>query len=521
MSVRFRVSVAPALVAACLLAGCGGGSGGGGAPTTSQPGSSTSATFRLGALASTVRSAAVAFSTGPIIEVALPAGCPASPSCAITVPAPAGETTSAYRVYVYPTADGSGTALEMATGDVDFVAGGTTTTSVAFRPVMDSFTMTVSPVSYTAQTIAALTLSVVAKDVSGATIGFPYYAKNGARMQFTVDTTFSDGSTQADQLAIDSAPTVATYDADGFLPNPLKFTARAADVTILHAPISGYAPVTVTVSPQQPTNSVGYALAPNQLDLYTAGTATLARSFYFAPQAANFVRFDRNGTVWVDAPGPVPVPFPFTSLLEGATAQGAGAGPILAPSVGDFALSFDAAGRLYVGNASTRSVSVYSVDARSALTPVRTLSLAASPCSATADASGALYVALCGTTGVTEYAPTSNAAIASNPTASAPVAVDPSGNVFAMYGATIGEWTAGTFGPNAPARTLGGLPCALSDLGAAPTGAVYALTGPTCAAGNVLYYYAPGSTSPALLQRFSTTLTADYTGQHAVAVPLK
>jgi len=555
LSVRLRVAILSVYLAALLFAGCSGGATGGGTPTNPTPPTATAkptsmpsptlATFQLGALPSTVKSAAVIFSTGPLKEASFPSACPASPSCSITVPAPAPTSATGYRVYVYPTTDGSGTALEIATGVIGIVPGQDNMTAVStFYSVVDSYTLSVSPATITAQIATSIVANVIEKDVTGAIISSQSVTKDGSFPAFEVSVSESDGTTtmtgfgrakrvsastkRADVAAGDY---LGTYYYSGIAPYPTSFTSNVYGVNGSGSPLPGYMPVTATLTVEQPQNSVGYALAPNVTDLYSTGTATLARSYSIQYGYADFVRFDPSGTVWIqNYQGTYPIfgeEDDFT--LGGVTAQGTAAPPITMPT-GDSFLGFDAAGRLYIASpgaltgqpiAGQPAVLVYAVGAGSALTLVRTVAVPSPPCTGAADASGRLYLATCTANGVAEYAPGVTGPSASNSTAAGPVAVDPSGDVFATYGSAIGEWTAGTFGPAAPSRLLTGLPCALSDLAVDKAGDVYALTGPACSAGNNLYYYPAGANSPTLLQQFSAAFDANYSGQHSVAAPLK
>ncbi len=105
------------------------------------------------------------------------------------------------------------------------------------------------------------------------------------------------------------------------------------------------------------------------------------------------------------------------------------------------------------------------------------------------------------------YAPGANgnaAPLATDATATGPLTVDPSGNLFAAYAGTVGVWPAGSFGTAGPSRTLP-LPAGLqiADIAVDRGGSAYVLARPSSAdrfAPATLFYVAPGASSAATLR---------------------
>lgn len=106
---------------------------------------------------------------------------------------------------------------------------------------------------------------------------------------------------------------------------------------------------------------------------------------------------------------------------------------------------------------------------------------------AAVDLFGNIYVSLSNGSGVYEYGPSGNGniqPITGNTSALGPPATDGAGNVYAIDGtltSTLGVWQAGTFGLNAPGRTVTAQGAfTLGDIGVDPAGDAYS-------AGGVIY----------------------------------
>jgi hypothetical protein len=492
------------LAGIALVAGCSGGSTTP-SPTptatptpqpspTQSPGAAT-ATFVFGAsLSPSAKSASVVFSTGAPIVAALPTGCAASQNCSITVSAPVGNQ-KAYRVYAYPSTNGTGTAVGIGTGDATFLSGQTTKITVALEGVMNSYTLAFTQANLVSQIATGINISVVAKDVTGATLTGPYLTTNDDVPSISVAATDSTGaSTSVGTITIAGPPNSISYSYSGILPNPVKFTAT----------LSGYASASVPIAFAQPTGTVGYALLQPQglgVALYPTGTTTVSRS-YVLPGSP--VRFDPSGTIWAG--------------LSGVKTDGTVAGPI--PLQNATLLSFDPGGRVYVATQSNNPViNVYTLGPSDAPTLVRSVTPASNPCSAAADAAQNLYVATCSKPPfeVSEFASgtNGNTPTTSNTSATAPVALDSAGDLYAYVPSTdaIGIWPSGTFGPAVPSRSLTAPPCSgansMIDLAVDLNGNVYALSN-GCSGSPSLYYYASGTSTPQLLSVQSTSVTAPF-----------
>lgn len=267
----------------------------------------------------------------------------------------------------------------------------------------------------------------------------------------------------------------------------------------------GTPPVPVpSAGPTPPSLSVlGYAVqsrtsgVPRVLTEYPLGSTIATNTF--AELGGQGIRFDPSGTLWSDHIGDI----------GGYRPDGSSAGTIFGPS--GTLRSFDVQGKMYM--ASARSVDVYVLGASNAVTLVRSIATAAFACSSAADGAGNVYVATCaaGRQGpiwdhVVMYGPSASgnaAPLAANAGTTGPVAVDHAGNLYAIYSGSIGEWTAGTFGPGAPARVLSiASGTIVLDIAADRAGNVYAVTtpGPFFSGSSNLDFFAAGSTLATPLQ---------------------
>jgi hypothetical protein len=268
----------------------------------------------------------------------------------------------------------------------------------------------------------------------------------------------------------------------------------------------GTPPVTVpSATPSPPSLSVlGYAVQsrtssqPRVLTEYPLGSTIATNTF--AENGGADIRFDPSGTLWSDHIGD----------FVGYRPDGSDAGRIFGLS--GTLRSFDVQGRMYVASCCW-SLDVYVLGAANAAALVRSIAIPAFACSSGADGAGNVYLATCtaGPQGriwnnVVMYGPgaSGNAApIAMNAGTTGPIAVDHAGNVYALYGGGIGEWTAGTFGPGAPSRVLSiASGTIVFDMTADRAGNVYAVTnpGPFFSGSSTLLFFAARSNVATPLQ---------------------
>lgn len=275
----------------------------------------------------------------------------------------------------------------------------------------------------------------------------------------------------------------------------------------------GAAPAPLVTAPG--AGAIGYATVSGgrgqarSIDEYPAGSTSPLRTI--AELGGASIRFDVLGTLWSDRIG----------SYAGYHPDGSSAGEINLPGA---LLSFDGSGNLYV--ATCCSVDVYAVGAANTVTLSRSIAISSYACSAAADGAGNLYVATCtadltGTRfgSVSMYAPGANgnaAPLVTDTTATGPLTVDPSGNLFAAYAGTVGVWPAGSFGSAGPSRTLP-LPAGLriADVAVDRGGSAYVVAWPLSAGRfppATLFYVAAGA-------RSATTLRSG--AIDAVTVPLR
>jgi hypothetical protein len=191
---------------------------------------------------------------------------------------------------------------------------------------------------------------------------------------------------------------------------------------------------------------------------YALGSTTSLQSFSQTGGAR--IRFDPSGTLWFDEGGQF-AGFRPDGSVAGTICCGAGA-----------LLSFDLSGNLYTQGSSAitdtdgstyPALNVDLVGLGGAFELERSIAMTGFPCSAVADRLGNAYVTTCETSrngplynSVMMYGPASNGLavpLFTSTVANGPVAIDPSGNVYAAVTGGVGVWT-GSFTSGAPTRTI-------------------------------------------------------------------
>ncbi|MDB5094382.1 MAG: hypothetical protein JWO85_2483 [Candidatus Eremiobacteraeota bacterium] len=264
--------------------------------------------------------------------------------------------------------------------------------------------------------------------------------------------------------------------------------------------------VTAFISPPTPApgaDRLGYALlsgsrsTPLDVTAYSSSGSSL---YSKQPFGGGSIAFDASGLLWFDRIGDLTAYLP-----DGSDA-------VLPSTYGIGALAtFDARGNLYTTGADT--VSAYAIGSDRVPRLIRTLPTPLEPCWVAADASGRVYVATClagpsvfhPTLGpVSMYPPAANDPTVTNTTATGPVAVDGSGNVYAVYNGAVGVWNAGAFGATPPIRTLPAGPAGtIMSIAIDRAGTAYVIVRPTpttFTTQSTLYTVAAGSSTPVILQ---------------------
>jgi hypothetical protein len=264
-----------------------------------------------------------------------------------------------------------------------------------------------------------------------------------------------------------------------------------------------------------PTTAIAYAalvrVSDPQLPVRAQVFPTLMGppSFSYAQLGGSRVRFDAASTLWDDQGSGLLGIRPDHSLI----------GPLF--DLQGSLLAFDPSGRAFVSGAGNTfalpccsyGLGIYLFSSNAAVPSALAAGLgnADFPCSAAADAFGNLYVATCAPVSqafesVSAYDLTGPSGVAgpfTHPTATGPVAVDPSGNIYAIVGSSIGMWSAGHFGASVPDRTLALGAVTVFDLAVDGAQNVFVVTKPLGAppsASATLSYFPAGTGPLTLLQ---------------------
>ncbi len=461
------------------------------------------ATLQLSSgLTAGAKSVVVAFPAAPLATATLPPGCQAAPPCSVTVPAQIGSSVS-FRVSAYTSTNGTGTPIALATPAAAFFAAQNTIVPVALEGLMASYTLAFSPTTVVSQIATEVTIDVVPRDATGALIGTPFLTNTGQVPAFTLNAIDTSGATTFLGTGPGN-PGDFVYAYSGILPNPSVVTST----------ISGYPNVSVPFPVSPATGVVGFATASESqfgdapFEAFATGSSTLVRSYNFGDNFFGFgIFFDPSGTLWINS---------FSGIV-GVKADGTLATSIHGLPPHQFASEFAADGTLYTvsGDSSQTQVNAYTLDSNNEATLVRSINAPPNNFDMAADASKDVYTA--GNQNVFEFGPAGNgsvAPIASNSNASIPIALDPTGNFYARYctasaGCSIGVWPRGTFGSNAPSRTIpiagqtpgGGT---LLQLSVDDKGNLYQLVGDSTY-DNSVYFVASGTNAPKLLGSAVTT----------------
>ncbi len=477
-------------------------------PTPFPGGASEVASFASN-MPAAAHSAAFTFTpatgTGAVtVLAAVPHGCSASSACSITVSAPVG-TNESVQVLLFASTDGSGTALAVGTVGTSFIANQSTSTSFGLKGVMASFTVSLSPATFTPGqplTNGQAQVQENAFDAAGEALA-PGYVTTGLQNAPQFIATVSD---TAGQLSVVSGTQLA-YSGAGA--GPASVTVQAPSYPTVTANVSYAAAAPLTIAFAAGLYGGGDFTSQLVVGEYAAGASTATRQFdaVYHTASGTLVRFDPNETLWG---GPI-----------GVKSDGSSAGTL---PFSDRLLAFDANGNAYASNITSNALNVYALSGSSA-TLLRSIASSGAVCSAAPDVSGNIYVGLC-SGGVREYAAGSTSGtvtpIASDATAFPPVAVDRSGDVIATAtGSTLVVYGPGVFGHGAPTASCVISVVAFNDVGVDTSGNVYVaaqtLSGTQQATGTIT------EVTAATIARSGCTGTAVLTGAEpvTVALPLK
>lgn len=430
--------------------------------------------------------------SGTTILTGVPAGCSTNPACTVTVSAPVG-TNTAVQVLLFRTTDGSGTPLAVGTATTSFIANQATSTGFPLNGVMASFT--VQPPTVTQGKPASFTPTINALDAAGETLAAGYVTKQYATPgPFTATVSDATGQTTVSGVSL------------------IKYSGSGAGPATITMTTAGYAPASASMTyasppPLVPTFAAAFiscveSTNTTTVDEYGSSPPVPVRQFVYQTCSSTPLRFDVNGTLWG---GPL-----------GIKSDGTSAGTL---GISDELLAFDLNGNVYATNTTSNALNVY---ATSSGTPslVRFIQNAGSICSAAVDLQSNLYVGLCNG-GVTEYAAGSATVLASDSAAYPPIAVDRSGNVYALNAAkALVAYTPGLFGHGSP-QTTSCTASSIKDLAVDTVGNLYVAS----AAFALLNYTGTLVAIPAAAIQSSNCVSASSTigigGAVTVTTPMK
>ncbi|GAC1432663.1 MAG: hypothetical protein NVSMB5_26520 [Candidatus Velthaea sp.] len=373
------------------------------------------------------------------ITTSIPSGCASALPCSLTLQVPAGANVTT-TVMTYGSTDGSGAALAGAHTVTTYLAGQTTTGAFPLAGIMASFNAVLNPNPLVIGSAGIVNAVVTALDAASESLAAPVDSNLNA-VAFCVAVTSSPQSMLMGGFACGSAATTN-------LTLPLQYSGVSGSATVeVQSP--GYTSVTVTptFTSATPPPAVAYALASGgSVSVYAPNNTIPIQTFVLSGTGP--IRYDVNGTLW-----------------SGTTGVQANGTPVSLPSgIVGTPLAFDTQGNAYTvvnttpmtpGATSSSVINVYKITGRIALL-TRFVNIAGGVVSLAVDPVGNLYAG--GTFGVYEYGPGggngSISPIAQGTNTSGPVAVDRSGNLFAVFSGNVGIWPVGTFGLSAPATQI-------------------------------------------------------------------
>ncbi len=368
---------------------------------------------------------------------------------------------------------------------------------------MAGFTISLTPATVTVGHGAPVGVVVSATDAAGEPLVAGYVTTSYATPAYTLSVNDPTGAVTVPLSSASGSSVGAIYSGIGS--GPATFTVAA----------TSYPAQTVTLSYLAASPlAIAYAYAGSGPYNGNPGVSIdalpgVAETPWLLnlPGALGSVTFDTAGTLWMG------MPISGTVVQSiGIASNGSAAGTL---SLNGSLLAFDPSGDAYALGAqtSTNLIAQYAIAGGTA-TLVRSFTTASAACSAIV-AVGLIYVGQCsngGPGGVFVYPSTGSGAltpIGGNPMASSPVSSDRAGNVYAAYGAAIGEWTAGGFGNVPPTKTFvynGALSATPGLLAVDPSGDIFAVYSQVL--GNTLVEFPAGSATATVLQQSFSTITS-------------
>lgn len=401
--------------------------------------------------------------------------------CSATFSAPVGANQT-IKALLFASANGSGSALAVGSGTSSIFASQATTVNFSLSGIMSTFSVSLNPSTVTVGQTTPIQITENALDAAGEALAAGFVNTSLSSPAFSVSVSDSTGlSSAAAYSGVGSGPIAYSVQTPNYpaATASLAFTS-AAPVTV------GY--VLDSYVPPSPSSTC-------DVRVYATGASTPARHYILL--CAGHPRLDPNDTLWGIAP-------------IGINPDGTSAGAFEPPGT---LLTFDTSGKAYVADHATNAVDVYSGS-----TLLRQINLTAAPTGAAVDPVGNVYIGV-GGSGINEYpsSETGNVSpIAFNATANGVPATDGAGNVYALYGSTLGIWPSGNFSSNPPLRTLSlsfNAYGSLADFGVDPAGDIYAVPPAPFDDSAAIYYASAGSSAFAQLPGSSTA--------NFVALPIK